>query len=285
MKRALAVAVLMVLAVVTVVSERHLQTVDRQDPLGRRLLYLPTPEFLRLASLGNPQLLADILYMWAIQYYSMYDPQEQFLYVDTMFDLITDLDPLYFDAYRMGGLIMQIQTGGDDQALRRSVRRLFDKGIANLPDSWELAETAAFDMIIRFRDFEAAIHYLEAAARCPGVPHRVIRVLGRLRDRDHDWTFADSVAYWQEAVATAPDEFAERMSRKHLYEATVRLHQSLLDPILAEYRSVTGRCPSDWDEVIRAGLLGDVPRDLEGRPYDIDAETCTMFARRQFHDY
>jgi hypothetical protein len=274
-----------VLAMTVVASELRLQRVERQDPLGRRLLYLPTPEFLRLASLGNPQLVADVLYLWAIQYYSLYEPHERFLYLESIFDLITDLDPLYFDAYRMGALIMQIQTGGDEHELKAAVRRLFDKGLDNLPADWQLAETAAWDMVIRFRDFDAAVDYLERAVQTPGAPHRIVRVLGRLKDRRHEWTVADSIDYWQEAVETAEDEFSERMARQHLYDATLRLHRSLLDPVLDDFRSVTGRCPSSWEEVIQAGLLGDVPTDLLGTPYEIDQESCTMFAKRRFRAY
>ena len=75
------------------------------------------------------------------------------------------------------------------------------------------------------------------------------------------------------------------MALQHLYEATLRLHKSLLDPVLAEYRTATGRCPSGWEEVVRAGLLGATPNDLLGTPYAIDQRSCTMFAKREFRAY
>ncbi|MBD3855666.1 MAG: hypothetical protein IFK92_03880, partial [Acidobacteria bacterium] len=144
MKRTLgSLAVITVLLGAVVLSEVRLGKIPREDPLGRELLYLPSPEMLKIMSLGNPGLVADVLYLWSIQYYSFYRPHERFLYLETVYNLITDLDPLYVDAYRIGALIMQIQTGGDQNEIDAAVRRLFDKGLRNLPDDWQLAEAAA----------------------------------------------------------------------------------------------------------------------------------------------
>ena len=118
MKRSLvSLAIIAALLSVAVYSELRLGRIPREDPLGRELLYLPSPEMLKIMSLGNPGLAADILYLWSIQYYSLYQPHERFLYLETIYNLITDLDPLYVDAYRIGALIMQIQTGGDQEEL------------------------------------------------------------------------------------------------------------------------------------------------------------------------
>ena len=137
MKRRLAsLAVVVVLLSAVVLSEVQLGGIPREDPLGRELLYLPSPEMLKIMSLGNPGLAADVLYLWSIQYYSLFEPDERFPYLETIYNLITDLDPLYVDAYRIGALIMQIQTGGDQEELQGAIRRVFDKGLRNLPENW-----------------------------------------------------------------------------------------------------------------------------------------------------
>ena len=119
MKRTIGtLAIVATLIGVAVVSEVRLGAIPRPDPLGRELLYLPSPEILKILSLGNPGLAADVLYLWSIQYYSFFEPHERFLYLETIFNLITDLDPLYADAYRIGALIMQIQTSGDQEELK-----------------------------------------------------------------------------------------------------------------------------------------------------------------------
>ena len=124
MKRvSLTLLVIALLLAGTIVAERALQRVERPDPLGRKLLYLPSSEMLQLVSLGNRGLVADLFYLWSIQYYSKYQLHERFLYLETIYNLITDLDPLYHDAYRIGALIIQLPTT-DEDANKQAVIRL-----------------------------------------------------------------------------------------------------------------------------------------------------------------
>ena len=285
MKRtASALVVIGILLLTAVISEVQMGGVPREDPLGRDLLYLPSPEVLKLVSLGNPGLVADVLYLWSIQYYSRFRPEERFLYLETIYDLITDLDPLYFDAYRIGALIMQIQTGGDPDQLKMAVRRLFDKGLRNLPQSWMLAEAAAWDMFIRFRDRGAALHYAEIAAERPGAPARLKRIVGVWRDTENVWTVDDSIDYWRKAVAEAEDAYDRRMCMSHLFDATVLKDRQLLDRLLREHAAISGACAESWEEMIAAGLLHQVPADLTGSPYGIEPENCVIVAYKRIKD-
>jgi hypothetical protein len=255
-----------------------------EDPLGRELLYLPSPEMLKLMSLGNPGLAADVLYLWSIQYYSLFKPHERFLYLETIYNLITDLDPLYVDAYRIGALIMQIQTGGDQEELEGAVRRLFEKGLRNLPESWELAEAAAWDFFMRFRDRETALHFAEIAARHPEAPARIKRMVGVWRDKESAWSLEDSIAYWRRAVEDAEDEWDRVMCMNQLYDAVAARDREMLEPLLAAFTAHYGFCPSSWEDVVRAGGLREVPRDAFGDPYGIGAESCGLVAYKKFKD-
>ena len=283
-QRFISLVILVVLLGVAVGAEVELGRIPKEDPLGRELLYLPSPEMLKIMSLGNPGLAADILYLWSIQYYSMFRPNERFLYLGTIYNLITDLDPLYFDAYRIGALIMEIQTGGDEAQLKETVRRLFDKGLENLPGSWQLAEAAAWDFFIRFHDREAALHYAEIAAVHPDAPARIKRMVGVWRDKERAWTIDDSIDYWKRAIDEAEDEYDRAISVSHLYDAVVTKDRTALEALLAAYSGRHGSCAESWDEVIAAGLIREVPLDLMGNPYEIDPTTCTIVALKKIRD-
>lgn len=277
-------AVVVVLVAATVLCEVRLERIPRQTLAGRDLLYLPSPEMLKLASLGHPEIVADALYLWSIQYYSQFQPNERFLYLETVYNLITDLDPRYFDAYRIGALIMEIQVGGDDAKLEQSVRRLFDKGLHNLPKSWQLAEAAAWDMYIRFRDRKAALHYAEIAAKRPGAPARLKRIVGVWRDAENDWTIDDSIAYWRQAAADAVDAYDRGHCLSHLYDAIVVRDRQHLNPLLHAYSARTGSCAHRWEELISVGMLHVVPTDMNGTPYGIDPQSCTIVAYKKIRD-
>lgn len=276
--------VVVVLVAATVLCEVRLERIPRQTLAGRDLLYLPSPEMLKLVSLGHPEIVADALYLWSIQYYSQFQPHERFLYLETVYNLITDLDPRYFDAYRIGALIMEIQVGGDDAKLEQSVRRLFDKGLRNLPQSWQLAEAAAWDMYIRFRDRRAALHYAEIAAKRPGAPARLKRIVGVWRDAENDWTIDDSIAYWRQAAADAVDAYDRGHCLSHLYDALVVKDRQRLNPLLHQYSVRTGSCAHHWEELISAGMLREAPTDMNGTPYGIDPQSCTIVAYKKIRD-
>ena len=269
---------------VAVGSEVKLGRIPREDPLGRELLYLPSPEMLKIVSLGNPGLVADILYLWSIQYYSLFKPDERFLYLETIYNLITDLDPLYFDAYRIGALIMEIQIGGDQELLKNTVRRLFDKGLGNLPGSWQLAEAAAWDLFICFHDQEAALHYAEIAAVHPDAPGRINRMVGVWRDKERAWTIDDSIDYWRRAVDDTEDEYDRAMCVSHLYDAVTAKDKRALEAVLVYYSERHGSCAESWEELIRTGLIREVPLDLVGNPYGIESSDCTIVAFKKIKD-
>lgn len=285
MKRTLvSMAVVAVLLTVAVVSEVQLGGIPREDPLGRELLYLPSPEMLKIVTFGNSGLAADVLYLWSIQYYSYFKPHERFLYLETVVNLITDLDPLYSDAYRIGALIMQIQTGGNQEELELAVRRLFDKGLRNLPDDWELAEAAAWDFFMRFGDRETALYFAEIAAQRPQAPARIKRMVGVWRDKENSWSLDDSIEYWRRAAYDAEDVWDRAMCMNQLYDAVVARDRQILEPLLRAFAIRYGFCPSSWDDLIRAGALRQVPLDIFGDPYGIENDHCTLVAYKKFKD-
>jgi len=262
------------------VASVALQSIPEADPLGKRLLYLPTPEILKIASLGNEGLAADLLYIWAIQYYSEFVPTEKFLYLETVFDMITDLDPRYFDAYRIGALIMSLQQQGDAAEHKKAIVRLYEKGLRNMPDSWELAEAAAWDAHLILNDQDLAVRWIGMAAERPGALPSVKRVYGRWKDDIGGWTVEDSIQYWQEVLAEAKRKPDVNLATSHLYDSYVRLHRRTLDPLLASWRQRTGRCPDSWQQLVDRGVLDEVPVDYLGNPYTIDQETCTLAAHK-----
>ena len=264
--------------------EAQLRSIPRPDPLGRQLLYLPTAEYLNIMSLGNRQLAADYLYIWAIQYYSQFEPNERFLYLDTVFDLITDLDPLYRDPYRIGALIMLIEAQQQPELRQGLVLGLLDKGIRAMPDDYALAEEAAWKCYIFFRDNELAARYAEIAASRPNAPHWTLRFRGHLL-AEH-WTLAQAIEYWEEVLRSATTDYQRQVSDNHLYDLKVERDRELFEPFLSVFRSLHGRCPESWREVAESRVavgervLTEAPLDHAGNAYGIDAESCTLVAEK-----
>ena len=206
------------------------------------------------------------------------------MYLETIYDLITDLDPLYFDAYRIGALIMGIQVGGDEDVLQRKAQQLLDKGVRNLPDNCEMPEQAAWEMFMRYQDRAAALEYAEIAAECPGAPARIKRMVGVWRDKERVWDVDDSIAYWSEAVDEAKDDYERRMCLNHLYNAVFEKDKKTLQRVLERYRARFGSCKDGWGGMIRTGFIDRVPLDFSGNAYGVDAEDCSLVAFKEIKD-
>ena len=278
MKRVLlTLLVLAVLLAGTIGAERALQRIERPDPLGRKLLYLPSPEMLQLVSLGNKGLVADLFYLWSIQYYSKYQPHERFLYLETVYDLITDLDPLYHDAYRVGALIIQLPTT-DEASHKQAVIRLFDKALRNMPENHVIAEAAAWDMYIRYRDKPEALRYLRSAVKMPGAPHRLRRCLAVWSDDEQEWSFEDALSYWLEVREEAETDYDRAVCEKQIYRLFASRDEELLDPMLQDWQARYGDCPDSWQALVDAGWLQEIPVDYFGRTYRILSESCSAMA-------
>ena len=85
MRRLTALLLVLVAGAVTVVSGRSLERLSAERPTEASLLYLPNGQHLKLASLGQAPVLADLIYLWAIQYYSVYEREDRFRYVEHVF--------------------------------------------------------------------------------------------------------------------------------------------------------------------------------------------------------
>lgn len=278
MRRTLfALVAVAVLLGISAAAERRLQGVEREDPMGRRLLYLPSAEMLRLASLGNSGFVADLLYLWSIQYYGQYRPHERFLYLDTVYQLITDLDPRFHDAYRIGALIMQLPTT-DEAANKQAVIELYDKAMRNMPDDWEIGEAAAWDMYIRYHDKDQGLRYLRWAVGIPGSPHRLKRFLGAWSEDEEGWSFDDAIAYWTEVRDEATTDYDRAVSDKQIYRLVAARDAKRLDPLLQRWQRRTGHCPSSWAPLVDAGWLQQVPVDYFGETYRIVPDPCSSEA-------
>lgn len=225
------------------------------------LLYLPSGRYLKVASLGYDELLADVLYLWSIQYYSNYDIADRYVYLEHIYkDVITELDPRYLDPYLIGAMIMSTESQDPEMALR-----LLDKGIAKNPDQWILPFEAGFLCYQTLRDYPRASRYFEQAAAVPGVPPIVQRFKAEMTRRAGD--IRASLKEWAGIYDAATDDYVRTIAWKHVHDLRVQVDLEDLTAAIAAYRDRFGRAPDGLAQLRTAGLLAEIPRDPEGRDY------------------
>jgi len=238
----------------------------------QELLYLPNGKYLKLASLGHAPLLADLLYLWAIQYYSNYERADRYRYVEHVFnEVITELDPHYVDPYWLGALIMTVEAGDLEGGLR-----LLDKGRRNNPDDWALPYLAGWECYHAER-FERAADYFEIAARIPGAPPALSRLRAGMYTKAGDLRTA--IEIWAGVLQDPESDQASRaIAERQIRELTVRLHLETLRLAIERFRIDNGAYPRSLAELVAVSYIRHRPLDPEGREYDYDPTTGRVSA-------
>jgi len=244
-------------------------TLDRMTPVSStdELLYLPDGQHLKFMSLGHETFLADMIYLWAIQYYSNYEREQRHRWVEHVFgNVITELDPRYIDAYWMGALILTIEVGDVDAGVG-----LLDKGASRNPDNWILPYLAAWECYHAKRYDEAAAYFQRASTR-PGAPTAVRRMRAGLTAKSGDQR--DALAMWRSIQEDpASDALSVKIARRKVRELQTRVDVQLLQDTVGRFRIDNGRWPLTLEELVRRSYLGHLPLDPDENAYLYDTRT------------
>lgn len=176
------------------------------------LTYFPAGPWVRAAALGRTRLVADLCWLEAIQYYGKHRLSDQrFVYAETLFRTLTDLDPGFESAYVFGALVLH----GEVQAPAAAFA-LLEKGIERNPLSWRIAFEKGFLAYLESKDSRVAVEYLSRAARLPGAPAWVGRLAAFAATKAGDREL--SLEMWRQVLANSENDEVRRIARARLRE-------------------------------------------------------------------
>ena len=236
----------------------------RADGRITPLLYLPSGRYLKAAALGFDPILADVLYLWSIQYYSNYRIEDRYLYLEHIYrDVITELDPRYVDPYLVGALIMTAEARQPEMALR-----LLDKGIEHNPGDWILPFEAGYVCYNDIKDYGRAARYFEIALRSPEVHPAVRRFHAEMHNRAGDPR--TSLREWASIWETSDDPYVRTVAWNHVHDLRVEVDITTLRHAIGRFVAARCRRPARLEDLVAAGLLDALPADPEGGAYAYD---------------
>lgn len=238
----------------------------REKIPGSSIIYIPSGKYMKYASLGYSALLADIIYLWAIQYYSNYDIAARFDNMEHIFSIIAELDPHYLDPYEVGAVIAAYEANDLNLAFK-----LLDMGLDKNPDQWLFPFTAAHLAQMRGKDFEVARQYYKKAMAIEGAPSQTERLYANAAFMTMDYEAAWQS--WLEIFQTTEDERVKKIASNHLYQVKAAVDTETIAGVLEKYRERFGRFPSGLDGLVQAGFLARLPQDLDGKDYEYDPQT------------
>ncbi|MBF0238730.1 MAG: hypothetical protein HQM12_13575 [SAR324 cluster bacterium] len=216
-------------------------------------LYLPKSNFFKPMTLGNEELAADFMFIQAAVYFGEHYREYargkyQYVWLRQMMDLVTDLDPYYYDAYVAAGNLL------DDP--KESIA-MYEKGIKYFPKDWKLYELVGFQYFYELNDKEKAAEYYEKAGLL-GSPPYVPSLAGK---------FYQEAGYYDSAIRILLDaaEKTDRDAVKHSFLERAHLLTRIRDiqAVVEIFRKRQGRFPSSLFELELLEpqfIIPDVPR-------------------------
>lgn len=239
-------------------------------PKLQRFMYLPQGEYLRVAVLGYEQVVADLLWIQAIQAMGERKVTEEaghWIYL--ALDVITTLDPKFVRVYEAGGIALVTLV-----VLVEESNRILEKGIQYNPEVWSLPYLLGFNYYFELHDDAKAADYIARASRLPGAPEYLAQLAARLYVSAREPQVAiDFLARMYEQTS---DENVKSVLERRLKEVVVERDLQLLEGAISRYRERHRRPPERLEDLVGPGLLRSLPREPFGGRYLYDPQTQTV---------
>ncbi|MEO0072247.1 MAG: hypothetical protein ABIK10_02240 [candidate division WOR-3 bacterium] len=161
---------IIVIILISLLGIWNLQTyldISRKTLLSERLMeelsYFPSGKFLKPVLIEYQMLMADLVYLRAIQYYAHHLlTDRKYIWLDHIFDVLLNLDPHFIGAFDFGSIVLAWDARQINEA-----RKLLLTALTHNPTNWKLAFNLAFIEYMLTKDYRTAGYYFEIASNLP----------------------------------------------------------------------------------------------------------------------
>ncbi len=181
-----------------------------------------------------------------------------------LLEIATQLDAKLFPPYQFGSnfLAPNPPNGAGDP---ENAIALVEYGIRNNPDNWKLYYGLGFIYYTELKDYAKATEAFERGAKVPNA-HPFLRILAA-RMAQHAGEFETARMLWTTTYETSTDKDIQRNAVDHLRALRVDEDVTQLEKLASLYRERTGRLAGNMGDLVKAGLIKDVPADPTGQAY------------------
>ncbi len=232
---------------------------------GGGIIRLPT-RYLKYFTLGYDNFIADLIYIWAIQYFSTPQIKNAKENIWPFFSVIWELDPHYVSVYETAALIANYEYSDPQLAVK-----ILLEGSKRNPDNWYLLGEAGFYAFRHLKDYELAYRLFMKAYQLNPKKRVLKRMAAAMLERKGSLQLAWE--YWMEIYRTASSEGERIAAKRHLYKIKAKIDIAFLKKAVERFRKRYGRNPASLQELVQKGIVKKLPKDLEGKDYLYDPST------------
>lgn len=232
-----------------------------------RFMFLPKGEYLKSASLGYDQLVADIIWLRAIQVIGEKKISEEgYAWIYHALDVVTTLDPKFDYAYQVGGIVLSALGKKIDMS-----NALLEKGLRENPDIWQIPFYLGFNHFFYMDDYKKAADYMAIASRTPGRPFYIPQLAATLYVQKGNLEVA------LELLARAYQETSDERIKKEIEnkakDVIVERDILFLEGGVARYIERYKKYPVSLEDLVAGQIINMIPKEPFGGYYYIDKKT------------
>ncbi|HIE05348.1 MAG TPA: hypothetical protein EYP58_00960 [bacterium (Candidatus Stahlbacteria)] len=225
------------------------------------MMYFPSGRFLKVAICGFDILVANLVWLRAIQYYGQHVLTDyQYEWLPHIFNILTKLDPLFINGYRFGGVIIS-----EDAQNPKEAKVLLKRGIVHNPLRWELPFDIGFICYTIDKDYHNAAKYFKLAALREGPQGRAIRFAAHSFRKAKEWRRAKDL--WREVMKNATHERKIELAQRSI--CYIRVDEEIEDlmKVITKFQIREKRRPEDLGELVEKGYIREIPDEPFGGRY------------------
>jgi tetratricopeptide (TPR) repeat protein len=270
------------LIAISVPFQRKIDNIRGKFRSVEEALYLSSSSIKKL-SFGYKEIIADIYWMRAIQYFGervakkkkVDDNQSLSVEIKSpllyhYFDIITDLDPRFANAYSYGGTFLAelppLGLGDIEKGTS-----LFDKGRRNNPANYHLPLEEAFIYYLYAKEYEKAADLFKEASQKPGLSDFRRASLEGMAASSHSKGGNRDLSrrIWKEIYETTTNEGRKEFALRNLEEIDTMNIEDRLTEALREYINRHNEVPKSLEALKDAGIIKQVPNEPLGGKFII----------------
>jgi hypothetical protein len=120
-------------------------------------------------------------------------------------------------------------------------------------------------------DYKIAQDYYKKAMEIEGAPAQTRRLYANAVFMTNDYQTAWK--QWSEIYNTAEDERTKKIASNHLYQTKAAIDIQAISLAIEKFKEKYSRNPMDLSQLVKAGFLDSLPKDLDGKDYLYDSQT------------
>jgi hypothetical protein len=234
---------------------------------AEQLAYLPKGEYLRMAVLGYRQVVADLIWLQAVQHIgAKRDTQQGYRWTYHAVDVLTDLDPTFVPPYQATGIFLGVLVGRHEEGVA-----ILNKGFRHNPVSWQLPFFAGYISYYERCDSVLGGQYLRLASQVPGAPAYLPKLAARMTVESGDPTAA--VEFLERFSRAVADERVREALVQRMKEVLQERDLLFLEEAVRRYRTKYGHAPGKLEDLMLHGVIQRLPADPLDGQYRIDSLT------------